>query len=254
MRCDVVVKTWMNDLCWTAYCLQFLNRNWREPDSNIILIANEDCEPVIKTWGIQNLRPFYLRPWGDTYNFHMYATMLIDDFTDADIVAIYDSDIMLVEPTRASDLLENDKPIIYTRDAERLHRSNADEVHHDIWFPVTESFLGVQQTKSYMQAFPFTYRTDLFRKVRNLITLRTGKGVMESLHAPGRFHTANFLTHKFTFCDYEVLGMYAHLHEPSRYVFKEAPEWPPTRTKHYHSWSQWNDQTRAELDAMLKSQ
>src|SRR5271154_4072200 len=105
MRCDVIVKTWYNDLSFLSYALRFLDRNWKEPDSQIIILANSDCHPVIATWGFptDRFKFYYLDPWIDTNQFQCYITLLADNFSDADLFAFFDSDTMLVRPMQVSD-------------------------------------------------------------------------------------------------------------------------------------------------------
>src|SRR5215469_5008456 len=79
MRTDVIVKTWWNDLCWVSYALKFLLKNWKEPNSNFIVLADENCHKVIKTWGFpSSVKYYYFRPWPDGNGFQQYLTFLSD--------------------------------------------------------------------------------------------------------------------------------------------------------------------------------
>src|SRR5260370_4306806 len=116
MRCDVLIKTWWNDLCWVSYALRFLERNWLEPNSQIIVLAEPNCREVIQRWGFTSrVKYFYCHPWPDGNQFQNYLTLLADHFSDAELFAVFDSDTMLLEPMRALDQMQDDKPIIYFR-------------------------------------------------------------------------------------------------------------------------------------------
>jgi hypothetical protein len=257
VRCDVLIKSWWNDLSFLSYSLKFLERNWREPDSKIIVLANSDCQSVIETWGFSRkwFQFYYVDPWPDGNQFQCYLTLLYDHFSDAELFACFDSDTMLVRPMQLSDRMMDDRPVIYYEP----HMGNlADDrvVAHRLWFPLMEYWVGQKPKADYMFAFPFIYRADTIRAVRRLITAKTGKGVLESLYSAVPFDPAKFLDHPFRFCEHNIISFFAATHELDRYFLRNIDEisdaerahWP---VKQYHSWSQWNAETQAELDKML---
>ena len=70
LSCDVIVKTWYNDLSFCSYALRFLERNWIEPDSHIVVLANEDCKAVTSTWGFSDrVKYHFFKPWPDFNQF-----------------------------------------------------------------------------------------------------------------------------------------------------------------------------------------
>lgn len=200
-------------------------------------------------------RVYYVKPWPDTYNFHMYVTLLATDFTDAELVMFVDSDLMLVHPASLTDFTEDSKPIIYYEETANLlaHQDPTMKVHCRTWYPIMEKFLGVRPTRDYMAAFPLLYWADTIQGVRRLITQQTGKSVEDALYSSTPFKPERFTSHYFTFCDYEILGMWAHLYDPKRYCFRHAGKRSEAKTRLYHSWSQWSDKTRDELEKLLAS-
>lgn len=259
MRCDVLIKSWFNDLSFLSYSLRFLNKNWLEPDSNIIVLANSDCKPVIDTWGFPSdrFKFFYVDPWPDGNQFQCYLTLLYDHFSDADLFAVFDSDTMLVRPMQVSDRMIDGRPVIFFEHHE--DDLTADRVlAHELWLPIMEHWVGVEPHADYMFAFPFIYRAETIRAVRRLITAKTGKGVLESLYSSVPFNPGNFVAHPFKFCEHNVISFYAATYELEHYCLRDIKEitelerkhWP---TKAYHSWTQWSEITQGELDAILTS-
>jgi FkbM family methyltransferase len=248
MRCDVFIKTWWNDLCWVSYCLRFLERNWLEPDSQIIVLAEPRCQEVIQSWGFSSrVKYFYCHPWPDGNQFQCYLTLLADHFSDAELFAVFDSDTMLFEPMRASDQMQDGKPIIYFRP----YDDSAPTVAQQMWGPRMEYWLRVKPRADYMQRWPFLYWGSTIAAVRRLITARTGYNLVDSLYSDTPYNPANFFQHPFKFSEHNVIGFYAALHEPERYVLRpvtEAPNWP---VKQYHSWNDWSLERQAEFDRIL---
>jgi hypothetical protein len=255
MRCDVIIKTWWNDLSFLSYSLRFLERNWREPDSQIIVLADSNCQSVIDTWGFSRkwFQFYYVDPWPDGNQFQGYLTLLYDHFSDADLFAVIDSDCMLFRPLQLSDCLVDGKPVIHYEP--RMGKlTGADRVvAHRLWFPIMKHWVGEEPQADYMFAFPFIYRADTIQAVRRLITRKTGKGLLESLYSDVPFDWSRFPDHPFKFCEHNVLSFYAQVHQKELYHFRgistisdeERAQWP---VKQYHSWTQWSEATRAELE------
>jgi FkbM family methyltransferase len=242
MRTDVVVKTWWGDLCWLSYALKFLYKNWKEPNSNFIVLADENCKSVLKTWGFpSSVRYFYFKPWPDGNGFQQYLTLLCDNVSDADLFAIWDSDIMLTEPMQASDHMIDGKPIIWFDPNYTAGKQK--------WGPIMRHWLGATPEADYMQRFPFLYRASTLANVRRMITHWTGQGLEESLYSDTPYSPATFGTHPFKFCEHNVIGFYAWLFESDQYAFCNVHEhtWHQ-RYRHYHSWSQWSAERMKELD------
>jgi hypothetical protein len=264
MKCDIVIKTWKPDLPWLSYCLRFLRKNWKERSSGIVIIANNDCREGMKAMNLNSggevayfrgERVFYVDPWPDTYNFHMYATMLADDFTDAELLLFMDSDLMLVQPASLADFTSNNRPVIYCESTAKMLALAvpAMKVHCQTWYPIMQEFFGIYPTNDFMAVFPMLYWADTLQGVRRMITHKTGRSVEDALYSDKPFRPENFTKHKFTFCDYEIIGMWAHLNDPKRYCFKPLSERAPDKTRLYHSWTQWNNGTQSELEKLLAS-
>jgi hypothetical protein len=250
-RTDILLKTWWNDLAFCSYALHFLEKNWVEPNSNIIVLADNNCYPVIKDWGFsERVKYYYVAPWPDGNQFQVYLTFLADHFSDADLICVMDSDCMLLEPMRASDKMVEGKPILCYEPLEDMVKNPGRTLAANLWFPIMEHWLGERPQADYMSRFPFIYWTDTIRAVRRLVTNKTRIGFLEALYSDAPFKPETFVQHPFKMCEHNVLGFYAQLHEPERYHFQPVSkqEWP---VHQYHSWTQWSLETQAQLDKLL---
>jgi hypothetical protein len=250
-KIDVVVKTWWNDLAFCSYCLRFLEKNWQEPGSEIIVLANMNCQSVIKDWRFSDrVRYYYVHAWPDGNQFQVYLTFLADQFSDADQFAFIDSDCMLLEPMRASDKMDGDKPIIAYEPLSEMVKNSGRMVAANLWFPIMEHWLGERPQADYMCQFPMIYWADTIRAVRRLVTRKTGLGFLEALYSEVPFSPKTFLQHPFKMCEHNVIGFYAQLHEPERYTFVPTSQFGcPVRN--YHSWTQWSPGLQVEFEARL---
>jgi hypothetical protein len=252
MRTDVIVKTWWNDLSFCCYCLQFLEKNWQEPDSDIIVLANRNCREVCQSWGFSpRVKYFYVDPWPDGREFQCYLTFLADHFSDADLFAVIDSDCILLEPLKASDKMHEGKPIICYEPLAEMVKNPGRIVAHNLWFPIMEYWLGERPEADYMCRFPFLYWADTIRAVRRLVTNKTGLGFLESLYSATPYNPmVRFVGHPMKMTEHNVLGFQAWLHERDRYHFEPMSErsWP---IHQYHSWTEWSRERLNELDALL---
>lgn len=252
MTCDIFIRTWKPDLVWLAYSLAFLEKNWEGP-KRIVVIANSDCEEDCRQW-YSSATFKYVDPWPDTHEFKCYCALLPEVLSEADLIFNIDSDHMLVEKSSLEDFLFEGKPIIYCRD----HAKMGAYLGIQLWTPPVAYWLGVAPTKSYMLSTPFVFWRSTIRGMRELIEAKTGRSLRDSLYSEHPFHWHRFIEHPKRFPDWEVLGAYAALHQPELYHFTDPqliePGYPkpghsPFRT--YHSWSQWNPYTIAELDQLL---
>ena len=55
---------------------------------------------------------YYVKPWPDGYTFQMYTKMTADDFSDAELIILWDSDVMLTGPANLGWLYWDRRPII----------------------------------------------------------------------------------------------------------------------------------------------
>ena len=246
MRCDIVIVSHKRDLAWLCYCLSFLRKNWKEPDSRIIVRLEEDCREIVKDWGLE-VAYRYVRRWPDGYTFQMYQKMISDDYTDAELLLLVDSDLMLISPASLADLMSNGKPIIYYLEW------GESPIAERVWRKPTSRVMGIDLDKDYMISAPFLYWRDTFSKTRLQIVNTTGKGFFEAVYSGTPFEATRFLEHPMTFADFEALNLYAAKFQADRYSLRplqKRPKDSPFRL--FWSHGDWTPQVRTFLDAKLK--
>lgn len=249
MRCDIVIKTWFNDLGWLKYSLRFLAKNWLATDSRTIVLADEDCRDTIEAWGLTRVDVFYVRPWSDGYTHAMVTKTTADEYSDADLILLWDSDVMMTNPLSLKSMMENGLPILRFTD----YNSFEKEYPHAPWRKVVRR-LFLTEPVFYYTFLPALYWRSSFQAMRRYLARLHHRNFLDLTYSNVPFYPERFNSHPITFADHEALGFYCRLAERKRYVFKPETERFDCWGKQYHSWTQWNEKTRSELEnALAKS-
>lgn len=246
MKIDVVYTTYRNDLAWICYSIQFLQKHLKGK-YGIVVRANADCNDVIGTWGFKNVRYHYVIPWPDSYNYHMYLKTTSDEYSEADVLMLLDSDHFLLKPANLEDFFDDGKPVIRYRNWD----DDPDNPGYKIWAPPTERTMGMPLDKDYMVAPPFIFRRDTFGKVRDRVKEVTGVPFKDAIYSDTPYSRENFLAHPMKFCDYEALGLYAATFQPESYVLRHWESDEPSLFRVYWSHGDWSPTLRAQLDSLL---
>jgi hypothetical protein len=247
----VVYLTYKNDLCWICYSLQLLVKHLKGP-YRITVIAEPDCQEIIKTWGLP-VTYHYVEPWKDGYAFAMYQKSLADQYTDSELIMILDSDHMLLEPCALGSFFIDAKPIIRYRPWDQDPNDPGLAEGRRQWAPPTERVLGIPLDHDYMLGPPFLFWRDTFQGLRNRIEEVTGLSFHDAVYSAHPYHYTNFLKHPKVYCDYEALGLYAARFEPERYsLVPHVPgqHWP---FRVFWSHGDWSAPLQAQFDELLKT-
>jgi hypothetical protein len=255
-RVSIFIKTWKQDLCWLKYCLQFLDKNWQEPDTEIVIAADEDCFEEISGWvdesGLpipKNARAIYQKPWPDGYSHAMYMKSCADRWVLAPLVLLLDSDSMLLKPASLRAFMtQAGRPIIpwcsYFEHF-KIHPMSP-------WQRVTEEVTKMRSWMHFMPMMPILYYTDSLGAARRFVSAQHNGRSYESItFSDVPFDPKQFLTHPITIVDYDVIGFYCSLAEPERYAFRHITELAPGPFHQFHSWTMWGEDTEAKLKEAL---
>jgi hypothetical protein len=256
---SIFIKTWKEDLKWLKLCLQFLEKNWKEPNTEIVIWADEDCFETITNWvddsSLQlpkNARAIYGQPWPDGYSHAMFVKASADRWCVADKILLLDSDAMLLEPCDTTEFTVSGLPVIpWISYAEHL------KVHPmSPWQRVTEAVTKMKPWHHFMNWMPMLYHADSLRNCRAFIAAQHGVGPheLEAVFRSGRpFDYTQFLQHPITFNDYDVIGFLCSYLEPTHYSFRHLIEVHANPFRTYHSWTMWSEKLEVDLKKALLS-
>jgi hypothetical protein len=250
VKLTVFYVTYRKDLCWIVYSAQLLHKHFRAAFDTVIC-AEEDCRDVCETWGLPRTTYHYTKPWPDGYAFAMYQKTMADQFTDADLICLMDSDHILLEPAYLEDFMDHGKPIIRYRDWDEDPNDPSLIIGQQQWAPPTERVMGSSLDKDYMVGAPFIFWRDTFLGVRNRVEEVTGLPFHDAVYSDRPYVYTNFLNHPKVYCDFESLGLYGAKFQADRYHLVHHPRglhWP-FRT--YWSHGDWTPSLQARFDGLL---
>jgi hypothetical protein len=245
----VVYVTYRQDLCWIVYSLQLLAKHLKG-NYRIVVRAEPDCEEIITQWGIPATY-HYVKPWPDGYAFKMYQCLIADQFTEADLIMLVDSDHMLLEPTHLGRFFEEGKPIVRYRPWNDEPNDPGLVEGWRQWAPPVQRTLGIPLDMDYMLGPPFIFHRETFPALRNRVEEVTGLPFHDAVYSDKPYHYQNFLTHPKVFCDYEALGLYAAKFESQRYALVrhvKGGHWP---FRVYWSHGDWNAGLATHFQAIV---
>ena len=208
------------DLPWLHYSLQLIQKYWT-PVGRVIVRLDEDCRPAVENWTLSGVDYYYVKPWPDGYGFQMFCKLTADDYSDADVIVLWDSDLMLTGPANLGWIFWDGKPIIEWQEwCEAV--SNSEK----IWRKPTSIMMGMELEKEYMCGAPFIFWRETFSKCRHQIAKTHRRSVRDCLYSETPFRADNFLNHPHKWADYEGLGLTAAQLEPDRYLFRHNRDRP----------------------------
>lgn len=244
MRADIIIRSYLKDLPWLRYNLELLVKNWLE-DSYIICELNRDCRPIVEQWA-PNARIvyYYVDPWPDTYHFQMYCKMMSDQLSDAELIILVDSDVILMRRAGLEELLEDGKPVLHY-----LNWDETDPVSQLKWRPSTSKVMGMDLDRDYMVTTPFTFWRDTFPKTRDHIARVAGKPFEQVVRSDIPYDYRCFMDHPVIYSEHEALSLYAATYQAERYVVKHRPN---RNWAFQLFWSHgWNPHIENQLQAAL---
>lgn len=239
----------MQDLHWLEYSLRFLECNW-EGESEVVVVLDENCRGEINPGDFAlDVDIHYVTPWKDGYCHAMYIKTLADTFCEGDLIALIDSDCMLMEPAGPDYFLDGDNeklPVIpYLTYEEHLKM-----YPHSPWKAVTEKVMQEPTHFHYMAREPIAYWRQTFARLREHLESIHKLPYEEIVYSAAPFEHRSFLKHPLTLMDYDLLGFYAHHYEPTRYLIEHLRDLPKSVFHQYHSWTM--DPTGQLLDRALQ--
>jgi hypothetical protein len=231
---SIFIKSWLNDLGWLSYSLKFLEANWDEPDTEVVLVLDENCRNKTNFSSLTlPVRIHYVEPWPDGYSHAMFTKTCADQFCQGEYILLTDSDCMLLEPADRQKLMWEDKPLItYVTYEEHLKM-----YPNSPWRKITERLMDQPAELHFMAHCATLYRRDTFLGLRDYLAGLHDVPYEKLVYSGVPFDPKNFNHHPISLMDYDLLGAFAHIYQPDLYTFKHANSVPPDVFIQFHSWT-----------------
>jgi len=254
------VKGCRSQLNWLCFCLQFLEKNWRTPDYEVVVMLDEDCRDVIRTWGpIKKTIYIYVMPWPDPYMHALWAKACADYWTRGDPIILLDADTLLTEPAELGDyVVEDDSgltkiilPYLEWRDR------GDDGGAHSLWPGVVKRSTGYVLEKDYMVSRPWIFARSTYYGARLMVEQHLDMPFYAAVYSDAPYRWEDYHKHPFSFCDLQNLAFYGAKFQPGTYLVRDLielnKEGRSDKFKDYWSHTPWTSKLVAELDGLLRA-
>jgi hypothetical protein len=246
---SIFIKSWHRDLRWLGCALQSIYQHWKEPETEIVVVVDQDCEGLL--FGPEFRLPkgceipgkvLYVRPWTDGYCHAMYIKTMADEFCRGDYILLTDSDCLLTQDSDLRDLTTKGPRRFIPRQMPIIPYLGYDDHHQEYpfspWKKVTERLVCQPTYRHYMGRVPILYRRETFAAMRQYLSRLHGRAYWDLVYSGVPFDPITFLSHPITLMDYDLLGYYADHFEHDRYAIVDRKRLRPNKWKQFHSWTQ----------------
>lgn len=251
MSVEIFYCSYKPDLVWLLYSLQLLQKHLGG-DYHTTIVLEPECRADVTNWGFQNVSYiFNQRRQADGYQHAMAVKMNADNFTDADWIAILDSDHLLMEPWPLDNAWWRGKALVRYRDWDSDPADKGLAAAQAIWRPPVERMLGLELARDYMLGPPFLFHRSMFSRLRARVAAQSGVSFTDYAWSDVPFSIKTFASHPYKLCDYEALGLYAVTFAPEQHTavpYRDNPN--PFRV--FWSHGDWNAGLQHQLDDILK--
>jgi hypothetical protein len=218
LKVGLFAKTFKPDLDWLYFGLSSFKRNWSYESTDILVVAEPNCEPEMTKWDLSRVSTVYVKPWPDGYCHAMAMKMCADIFMPrADLILLFDSDMILTTPTSLADLMVNERPTLYYDD----WHSDLDQatrlISKRVWSPAVFRTTGRTLEVDWMVSPLWLFWRSTFAGARYIIENHTRMPFLQAVYSTHVYDWKNFLSHPVSFCDMQTLGLFASEFETHQY-------------------------------------
>jgi hypothetical protein len=229
MIVDIFIRTYDKDIKWLEHSLRSIQKHVTGYRNIVIAIPNAKLlshltlEKVIE---VEDL--------ADGYIGQQFTKLTAYQYTDADAVIFWDSDVIACEPVDVGEWIKDGKPIIY---------KTPFELTQTPWKIPTEKAVGFEVEYEYMRRLPLPYLTS---------TLKATCKYVEDVHKVTLKHYLNHCTNR-AFSEFNVIGAYAERFESKNYTFidTETVSMPKNKVRQFWSWGGITDEVMKEINTYL---
>ena len=229
MIVDLIIRTYYKDIPWLEHSLRSIHKHVTGYRNIIIAIPNDN---LLKHLTIEKV--VRVEDLADGYIGQQFTKLTAHQYTDADAIVFWDSDVIACEPIDVSEYFVDGKPIIY---------KTLFELTQTPWQQPTEKAVGFDVEYEYMRRMPLTYLTSTLKETCDHIELVHGVTLKNYLNSrPNR-----------AFSEFNAIGAYADKFENERYTFidTETVDMPKNKVRQFWSWGGITKEVIEEINTYL---
>ncbi len=242
MTTDVFLRSYAADLPWIPYALRSLDQ-FVTGIRNIIVSVPESDYKAFKSLNLTREKLIVsMAKIKDGYCEQQLDKLWAYEYTGADQIMFWDSDVIAIRPFSPSDLMVDGKPRwLITPYAELVNKDGTSAVP---WLPVVIKAIGIEPSVECMRQHPFMVPRQSLLDFEQFMQKSHGIPLDAYIDAqPDR-----------RFSEFNVLGSWAYFHHPHLFHWINTAKdgVPEPFVRQFWSYSGLTDAERLEMEAILK--
>ena len=230
MRIGLFCKSCKEDLPWLAQAIKSFQSNWLHPwdRTQWVLAMDAAAYESLIQHGIDlaHVDVRYVEPWPDRYAHAMAMKACADIFCDeANLILIFDSDMILSKPTGLADLMVAGKPPLCFEHWSCERDADIRRVAKSVWGGASIRSTGCELDRDWMVSPAWIFWPSTLKGARRLVELHRKLPFLQAVYSRAIYDWRNFTLHPMTFCDIENLGLYASRFESDKYSIMELKDY-----------------------------
>ncbi len=234
---SLFIRSYHRDIKWLRYALQSIHKfcsGWDE----IVIVVPQSQRSYFESLNLTREKLLTCPDYTNDYIGQQLTKLEAYEYTQADIITFWDSDVIAFEPITPDDYITDDKPILYKTDYQELI---GDQGY--LWKGITERAAGFPVEFEYMRRLPLTYRRDTLKSLQMYFKLLHGKTpfeYVESIKDKG-------------FSEFNLVGAYIEKFEPEKYniIDTSTVSLPPVKARQFWSWSRLTPEEEIVIKEIL---
>jgi hypothetical protein len=198
---DIFIRTYSGDAAYHQYCLESIDR-FCTGFRNTVVVSQEDAK-------------------GKGYLAQQVTKLHADQYTDADMILVTDSDTLFIEPVTPESFMRDGKPMWFMTpfDDQMLAHPGTRK-----WFEVMSGFLGADPTHEFMRRQPFMFPREVLPAIREFCWTKFGRTLEQYIMESGAFS------------EWNALGYYCRTHHYDKFTWIDTTvECPPPLVRQFWS-------------------
>jgi len=224
VKAGLFCKSCVKDLAWLKQAIRSIQTNWKHPWQDTQWVIAMDSEaylsPGMQELDRRHIEFRYVEPWPDRYTHAMAMKACADLFChDAEIILVFDSDMVLSRPTDLTDLLRlgNGRPALMFEHWHSERDPATRAMAQMVWGAASIRSTGIVLDRDWMVCPTWLFWPSTFAGARGLVEVHHKMPFLQAVYSKMVYDYRLFPSHPMTFCDIENLGIYASKFEPHRY-------------------------------------
>jgi hypothetical protein len=238
MKRSIFIRSYQGDIQWLKYALQSIHKfcsGWDE----IVIVVPKPQLSLFKELNLTVERLETCPVYPNDYIGQQLTKLEAYNYTDADIITFWDSDVIAFENTTPDDYIVNNKPILY-----KTHYNHLKGDQGYLWKERTEKAFGHPLEFEYMRRLPLTYHASTLKSLNIYFKLHHNKSFqqyMEDIQGND-------------FSEFNLVGAYVDKYENDKYAVLDTDTVtpPPVKARQFWSWSKLTPEEETTIQQMIK--